>query len=90
MYRTVICGSNHRYDPRFDDITCNDRKYLSNRVESDHTALERLLGYRQSLRSLRSAKTILHGMEAIRTIKNGHNQDKPPGACAEVTFAHRS
>nr|WP_223814417.1 transposase [Roseicitreum antarcticum] len=69
-YRKVIREINHRYDPHFDYITHVDRKYLNNRVESDHAALKRLLGYRQSFRSLRCAKATLLGMEAIRTIKH--------------------
>jgi IS6 family transposase len=36
--------------------------------------MKRLLGYRQSFRSLRSAKAALSGLEAIRTIKRGEIQ----------------
>jgi len=75
-YRKVIREINHRYDPHFDYITHVDRKYLNNRVESDHAALKRLLGYRQSFRSLRYANATLLGMEAITTIKNGHIKPK--------------
>ena len=34
--------------------------------------MKRLLGYRQSFRSLRTAKATLSGIETIRTIKRGH------------------
>lgn len=47
-YRSVICELNHRYDPHFDSIQHIDRKWRNNRIESDHAALKRLLGYRQS------------------------------------------
>ncbi|MEP2783516.1 MAG: DDE-type integrase/transposase/recombinase, partial [Pseudoruegeria sp.] len=57
-----------------------------NRVESDHAALKRLLGYRQSFRSLRCAKATLQGMETIRTIKNGHIRNRQAGARGEVVF----
>lgn len=57
-YRKVIREINHRYDPHFDYIMHVDRKYLNNRVESDHAALKRRLGYRQSFRSLRSEKRL--------------------------------
>jgi IS6 family transposase len=50
-YRKVIREINHAYDPDFDPITHIDRKYLNNRVESDHAALKRLLGCQQSFRS---------------------------------------
>ncbi|MEP4399545.1 DDE-type integrase/transposase/recombinase, partial [Parasphingorhabdus sp.] len=46
-----------------------DRKWRNNRIESDHAAMKRLLGYRQSFRSLRTAKATLSGIETIRTIK---------------------
>ncbi|WP_339761134.1 IS6 family transposase [uncultured Sulfitobacter sp.] len=85
-YRKVIREINHRYDPHFDYITHVNRKYFNNRVESDHAALKRLLGYRQSFRSLRSAKATLQGMETIRTIKNGHIHNRLPGVQGEITF----
>ncbi|MEP2781282.1 MAG: DDE-type integrase/transposase/recombinase [Pseudoruegeria sp.] len=40
--------------------------------EINHAAMKRLLGYRQSFRSLRSAKATLSGIESIRTIRRGH------------------
>ncbi|MEP2767498.1 MAG: IS6 family transposase, partial [Paracoccaceae bacterium] len=85
-YRKVIPEINHRYDPHFDYITHIDKKYRNNLVESDHAALKRLLGYRQSFRSLRCAKATLQGMETIRTIKNGHIQTRQPGVRGEVVF----
>ena len=51
-YRRVIREINHRYDPHFDNIRHIDRKWRSNLIESDHAAVKRLLGYRQSFRSL--------------------------------------
>jgi IS6 family transposase len=84
-YRKVIRETNHRYDPHFDYFTHVDRKYLKNRVESDHAALKRLLGYRQSFRSLIYAKATL---EVIGTIKNGHIQTRRPGVRSETSFVH--
>ncbi|MDO6591961.1 IS6 family transposase [Loktanella sp. D2R18] len=85
-YRKVIKDINHQYDPHFDYITHIDKKYRNNRVESDHAALKRLLGYRQSFRSLRAAKATLQGMETIRTIKNDHIQKRQLGVRGEVAF----
>ena len=85
-YRKIIRDINHQYDPHFDYITHIDKKYRNNRVESDHAALKRLLGYRQSFRSLRCAKATLQGMETIRTIKNGHIQNRQSGVRGEVAF----
>jgi transposase, IS6 family len=79
-YGKVIRKINHRYDPYSDYITHVDRKYLNNRVESNHAALKRFFGYRESFRSLRSAKTTLLGMQAIRTVKNDtykHSSRRP-------------
>jgi len=85
-YRSVIREINHRYDPHFDSIRHIDRKWRNNLIESDHAAMKRLLGYRQSFRSLRTAKTTLSGIETIRTIKRGHIQHKQPGVTGEIAF----
>ncbi len=61
-YRSVICEINHRYDPHFDNIRYIDRKWCNYRIESDQAAIKRLLGYRQSVRSLRPAKATLSGI----------------------------
>jgi IS6 family transposase len=85
-YRKVIRDENRRYDPQFESITHIDRKWRNNRIESDHAALKRLLGFRQSFRSLQSAKATLSGIETIRTIKRGHIYKKPPGVKGEIAF----
>lgn len=48
--------------------------------------MKRLLGYRQSFQSLKSAKATLSGIETIRTIKRGHIQDRNPGIRGEIQF----
>lgn len=85
-YRKVIQDLNHRYDPHFDSITPIDQKWRNNRIEGDHAALKRLVGTRQSFRSLRSAKATIMAIETIRTIKNGHIANKAPGVCGEIDF----
>ena len=85
-YRKVIQDLNHQFDPHFDSILHIDRKWRNNRIESDHAALKRLLGTRQSFRSLRSAKATLRTIETIRTIKNGHLSNKAPGVRGEINF----
>ena len=57
-YARVNAEVNHEYDPHFDSIRHIDKKWLNNRIESDHAAMKRLLGYRQSFRSLRSTKAV--------------------------------
>lgn len=87
-YRLVIYEINKRYDPYFDSIWDIDRKWRNNRIESDHAAMKRLLGYRQSFRSLLSARATLSGIETIRTIKRGHVHQKQPGVSGEIQFIH--
>ena len=87
-YRRVIREINHRYDPHFESIRHIDRKWRNTRIESDHAAMKRLLGYRQSFRSLRTAKATLSGIETIRTIKLGHIHYKQSGVLGEIAFIH--
>ncbi|MGJ8625041.1 MAG: IS6 family transposase, partial [Yoonia sp.] len=51
-----------------------------------NAAMKRLLGYRQSFRSLRSAKRTLSGIETMRNIKRGHIHNKQPGVKGEILF----
>lgn len=88
-YRKVIQDLNHRYDPHFDSILHIDRKWRNNRIESDHAALKRLLGSRQSFRSLRTAKATIIAIEAIRAIKNGHISNEVPGVRGEIDFVRK-
>ena len=85
-YRRVIREINHHYDPHFDSIRHIDRKWQNNLIESDHASMKRLLGYRQSFRSLRTAKATLSGIETIRTIKRGHIHSRNPGIRGEIQF----
>lgn len=85
-YRRVIREINHRYDPHFDSIRHVDRKWRNNLIESDHASMKRLLGYRQSFRSLRTAEATLSGIETIRTIKRGHVHHKQQGVTGELQF----
>ncbi|MEL6208184.1 MAG: DDE-type integrase/transposase/recombinase [Pseudomonadota bacterium] len=71
---------------RSNSIPRIDRKWRNTLIESDHAATKRLLGYRQSLRPLRTAKTTLSGIETIRTIKRGHIHYKQPGGQGEIAF----
>lgn len=88
-YRKVIQDLNHGYDPHFDSITHVDRKWRNNRIEGDHAALKRLLGTRQSFRSLRSAKATLAAIEIFRSVKNGHIANRGPGVRGEIDFVRR-
>ena len=84
--RRVIREIDHRDDPHLDSIRHIDRTWRNNLIESDHAAMKRLLGYRQSFRSLRTAKATLSGLETIRTIKRGHLHRKQSGVQGEIAF----
>ncbi|AEI96544.1 transposase (plasmid) [Roseobacter litoralis Och 149] len=88
-YRKVIREINHDYDPHFNSVTHIGRKYLNNRIESEHAALKRLLGYRQIFRSLRSAQATLAGIETKRTLKRDHIHNKQPRVKGEIAFMHQ-
>lgn len=85
-YRKAIGEENRRYGSHFDSIRHVDKKWRNNLIESDHAAMKRLPGYRQSFRSLRTAKATLSGIETIRTIKRGHIHHKQPGETGEIEF----
>lgn len=85
-HRRVIREINLRHDPHFDSIEHVDRKWRNNLIESNHAAMKRLLGYRQSFRSLRTAKATLSGIETLRTLKRGHIHHKQHGVQGEISF----
>ena len=88
-YRKVIQEENRRYDPQFDSIAHIDKRWRNNRIKSDHAALKRLLGYRQSFRSFRAAKSTLRGIEAIRTIKSNHIDNMKSGVQGTLAVMHQ-
>lgn len=88
-YRRVIREITQHYDPHFDSIRHIDKKRRNNLIESDHAAMQRLLGFRQSFRSPRSAKVTLHGIETIRPIKRGHIHHKHPGVQGEIKLINQ-
>lgn len=84
-YARVIGEINGRLGP--DDVIRHiTRKYLNNRIESDHAALKRLLTPMRGFRSLSSAKATLSGIEAIRAIRAGAVEGAQRGAANEVGY----
>ncbi len=59
--------ASRKINPHFDSNRHAWPEWRSDPTESDHEALKRLLRYRQSIRSLRSAEAILEGNETMRT-----------------------
>jgi transposase, IS6 family len=87
-YRKVIEDENRHYNPHFESITHIENTWRNNRIQSDHAVMKRLLGYRQSFRSLRSTKSTLSGIEAIRTFKNKYLDHMKPSVQDEIASVH--
>ncbi len=85
-YRRVIREINQQYNPHFDSIRHIDRKWRNNLIESEHAAMKRLFGYRQSFRSSRTAKATLSAIETIRPSNAVTSIIKQPGVAGETTF----
>ncbi len=61
-----------------------DKKWLNNRIESDHAALKRIVNPGKGFKSLRTAKPTLLAIEAFRTIKRGDLYTPPENPRAEI------
>ncbi len=55
-------------------------------MESDHAALKRLRGPRQSFRPLRAEKATIMTVEMILPAKHGHILHKQPGVRGDIRF----
>lgn len=64
--------------------SCTSSEIGAITIDSDHAAAKRLLGYRKSFSSFRTANATLSGIETIRTIKRGHIHYKKPGVRGEI------
>ena len=87
-YRKVLAKFNRHRDPG-DQIRHVDRKYLNNRIEGGHSALNKLLNPMRGFKTLRSAKATLQGIETIRTIKNNHIHQRRSGPIGEIEHLHK-
>lgn len=69
-----------------DQIQHIDRKYLNNRIESDHAALKKVIRPMRGFKSLKCAKAALKGIEAVRTIRKGGVYNGPVGPKQELGY----
>lgn len=84
-YAKVISEINNRLGPD-DAIRHIDRKYLNNRIESDHAALKQRLRPMRGFRTLAGAKAALAGIETFRTIRKGQFENCETGVINEIDF----
>lgn len=84
-YKKIIEELN-RWSFPGEEIRHVDRKWLNNRIESDHAALKKLITPMRGFKSLSAAKDTLKGIEAIRSIKKGHVRGKAVGIAGEIRF----
>lgn len=87
-YAKVIGEINARLGPE-DVVRHVDRKYLNNRIESDHVALKQRLRPMRGFRTPAGAKAPLAGIEAFRTIRKGQFENCKTGVANEIDFAAR-
>ena len=84
-YAKVIGEINARLGP--DDVVRHvDRKYLNNRIESDHAALKQRLRPMRGFQTLAGAKAALAGIETFRTIRKGQFENCKTGVANEIDF----
>lgn len=84
-YAKVIGEINDRLEPE-NTIRHVDRKYLNNRIESDHAALKQRLRPMRGFRTLAGAKAALAGIETFRTIRKGQFESCKTGVANEIDF----
>jgi len=84
-YAKVIDEMN-RWSFPGEEIQHVDRKWQNNRIESDHSAPKKVITPTRGFKSLSAAKDTLRGIEAVRSIKNGHVFGKADGVLGEVRF----
>ena len=81
----MIGEINGRLGP--DNAICHaERKYLNNRIESDHAALKQRLRPMRRFQTLAGAKAALAGFETFRTIRKGQFENCETGVINEITF----
>lgn len=71
---------------REDAIRHVDRKYLNNRIESDHAALKQRLRPMRGFQTMAGAKAALAGIETFRTIRKGQFENCERGVANEIDF----
>ena len=64
-------------------------KYLSNRLESDHTALKRVIRPMRGFKSMSTAYAAVKGIEVMRMFRKGNCVMLDPGVAGEVRFVNR-
>ncbi|WP_172677887.1 DDE-type integrase/transposase/recombinase [Ruegeria sp. 6PALISEP08] len=84
-YAKVIREINDRLGPE-DTIRHIDRKYLNNRIESDHAALKQRLRPMRGFQTLAGAKAALAGIETFRTIRKGQFENCETRVINEIIF----
>ena len=85
IYKKIIAEKDVYCDPP-DQIRHIDRKYLNNRIASDHAALKKVITLMRGFQSLKEAKATLKGIKAIRMIVKGGVYGLQPGVPGQIDF----
>ena len=81
----MIGEINDRLGPKH-TIRHVDRKYLNNRIESDHAARKQGLRPMRGLQTMAGAKAVLVGIETFRTIRKDQFERRKTGVANEIDF----
>jgi len=65
------------------------RKYLNNIVEQDHRFIKKRVRSMIGLKTFRTAKQIICGVEAMRILKKGQLQQGVQSVQSEIEFIHK-
>ena len=84
-YAKVIGEINDRLGPEH-TIRHVDRKYLNNRIESDHAAIKQRLRPKRGFQTIAGAKAALAGIKTFRTIPKGQFESCRTGVENEIDF----
>ena len=84
-YAKVIGEINDQLGPE-DKIRHLDRKYMNNRIESDHAALKQRLRPMRGFQTRAGAKATIAGIETFRTIRKGQFEKCETGVINEIAF----
>lgn len=84
-YAKVIGEINDRLGPE-DAIPRVDRKYLNNRIESDHAGLKQRLRPMRGFQTLAGAKAAIAVIEAFRSIRKGQFENCDTGGINKIAF----
>lgn len=72
-----------------DGMQLRQQKYLNNIVEQDHRFIKKRVRYMLGLKTFRTAKQIICGVEVMHILKKGQLQQGVKSVQSEIEFIHK-